>query len=83
MEGGGSVIDYVIGNEKMREKVEKMVVEDRINSDHQPVSIWIRGGGRRRGSIKGGRKGKGGRVRWSEGERRKFAEKFGVDKVGE
>lgn len=39
MEGWESVIDYVIGNEKMREKVEKMVVEDRIDSDHQPVSI--------------------------------------------
>lgn len=73
----------MIRNEKMREKVEKMVVEDRIDSDHQPVSVWIRGGGRRRGSIKEGRKGKGGRVRWSEGERRKFAEKFRVDEVGE
>lgn len=53
----------MIGNEKMREKVEKMVIENRIDSDYQPVSVWIRGGGRRRGSIKGGRKEKGGRVR--------------------
>lgn len=42
---GESVIDYVIGYEEMREKVIKLIVEDRVDSDHQPVSVWIRGRG--------------------------------------
>jgi len=61
---GGTVIDYVIGNEKTRERVVKMRVEDWVNSDHQPITVWVEGGGcweerkgkrgRRRGGLDGG-----------------------------
>jgi len=40
---GGSVIDYVIGNEELREEVEKMRIGENIDSDHQPVEVWIGG----------------------------------------
>jgi len=31
-----TVIDYVLGNEEMRERVISLKIEERINSDHQP-----------------------------------------------
>lgn len=30
-----------------RERVKKMEVEDKIESDHQPISVWVEGGGKR------------------------------------
>lgn len=35
---GESVIDYVIGNEETRERVERFVVKNKVDSDHQPVT---------------------------------------------
>lgn len=32
---GGSVIDYVLGNEETREKVEGLYVKGRVDSDHR------------------------------------------------
>ena len=43
---GESVIDYVIGNGEAREKVDRLVVEGKVDSDHQPVVVWIEGGKR-------------------------------------
>jgi hypothetical protein len=40
---GGTIIDYVLGNKEVRDKVERMYIGDRIDSDHQPVEVWIRG----------------------------------------
>lgn len=36
---GTVVIDYVLGNEETREGVRRMKVEERIDSDHQPVTV--------------------------------------------
>lgn len=50
---GGTVIDYVIGNEEKdgrrgtRERVKRMRMEERVDSDHQPITVWMEGGGRR------------------------------------
>ena len=66
-----SVIDYAMGNEDTWEKVERVEVGERVESDHHPVVVWLRGEGggeveRREGS---GRRG-GGRGNWTErGER--------------
>lgn len=30
-----------------RERVKKKEVEDKIESDHQPISVWVEGGGKR------------------------------------
>lgn len=71
---GESVIDYVVGNGETRERVRKMKVEDRIDSDHQPISV--EGGGKRgekRGSKKKGKR----RGIWTEEGKGKFRELFG------
>jgi len=36
------VIDYILGKEG-REKVEKLEVEDKVDSDHHPVVVWMKG----------------------------------------
>lgn len=35
----GTVIDYVLGDGEVRDRVERMKVGDRIDSDHQPVEV--------------------------------------------
>src|SRR5436190_10590343 len=40
---GNTVIDYVIGNEECREKVKRLRVGDRIDSDHHPIEMEIEG----------------------------------------
>jgi len=71
---GGTVIDYVLGNEETRERVKKMKVEDRVDSDHQPITVWVEGGGKkgeiRKGRKKGGRKGEGAEEGWKKLRRR-------------
>jgi len=39
---GGSVIDYVVGDEEVWEKVSRIRVEDRIDSDHFLVMVEIK-----------------------------------------
>ena len=74
-----TVIDYVIGNEDTWEKVERLKVEERVDSDHQPLVVWVRGemGGNvdRRKSGERGRRG--GRGNWTEEGRREFVRNFG------
>lgn len=38
------MLDYVIGDE-VWEKVERVKVRDKIESNHFPVVVWIKGGG--------------------------------------
>lgn len=40
---GESVIDYIIGNEDVWEKMQKMEVADRIDSDHFPAMVKLKG----------------------------------------
>lgn len=50
---GNTVIDYVIGNIEVKERVVRMKVGDRINSDHHIMELWRGGGGvGRRGGLK-------------------------------
>lgn len=39
---GETVIDYVIRGKEVREKIERMEVGARIDSDHQPITVYIR-----------------------------------------
>lgn len=41
----GSVIDYVLENEESRKGVRWMRMKERIDSDHQPVTVWVKGEG--------------------------------------
>ena len=82
--GGRSstVIDYVIGNEDTREKVEKVEGGERVDSG--PSVVWVRGedeGGVER--KKEGRKKGGGRGNWTEEGRKGFMERFGRMEEGD
>lgn len=39
-----SVIDYVIGDERIREKMRRVVVEEKVDSDHHLIVVWVRKG---------------------------------------
>lgn len=36
------MIDYVIGDERIREEMRRVVVEEKIDSDHHPIVVWVR-----------------------------------------
>lgn len=36
------MIDYVIGDEKTREKIRNMIVEEKLESDHHSIIVNIR-----------------------------------------
>lgn len=59
---GESVIDYVVGEEKVRERVISLEVGDCIESDHHLLIVELKGkGGKKRRGAKGigeGRKGR-------------------------
>lgn len=40
---GNTVIDYVIGDDEARDRVLKMKIGDKIDSDHPPLKIWMKG----------------------------------------
>lgn len=40
---GNTVIDYVMEDELMEKKVERIRIGDKVNSDHHPIEVWIRG----------------------------------------
>lgn len=40
---GESVIDYVIGEIGIKERIEKLEVADRTDSDYQPIVVWLKG----------------------------------------
>ncbi|GLV33283.1 hypothetical protein CBL_20091 [Carabus blaptoides fortunei] len=40
--GEKTVIDYIITNQERHAKIEKMVVENRIESDHQPIKLILK-----------------------------------------
>lgn len=44
---GNTVIDYAIGNVETWEGVEKIEIGEKIDSDHHPVIVWVKGNGRR------------------------------------
>lgn len=41
--GGCTVIDYLIGDEDVKERIKRMRIGDRIDSDHHSVEIWVEG----------------------------------------
>lgn len=55
-----TVIDYVIGDEEVRERVGKLRIGERVDSDHHPVEVWIKRGDRKERRAK---EGKGVKVR--------------------
>lgn len=42
-ERGNTVIDYIIGDWKVKERIVRMNVGEKVDLDHQPVMAWIKG----------------------------------------
>lgn len=40
-----SVIDYIVLSEAVKERVDRMEILERVDSDHLSVVVWIKGGG--------------------------------------
>lgn len=53
-----SVLDYVIGDEEVWGRVKRVRVEDRTESDHFPLVVWIKGEGKVSRRAGGGRRRK-------------------------
>lgn len=56
---GDTVIDYVVGNREVKEGIKRMRIGDRVDSDHQPVEVTLRGERRRMRIEKGSGEGYG------------------------
>lgn len=81
-ERGNLVIDYVIGDNRTRERIVEFRMEDRIDSDHRPITVGIEGEKRRLGGNKG--RGRMKRGDWTKKEQEDFKEAFrGVIGYGE
>ncbi|XP_071568793.1 uncharacterized protein [Temnothorax nylanderi] len=76
---GKTVIDYILGDEDIREKVERLEVGEKVDSDHHPLMLWIRGN-----AGKKQRRKEEERIRrrgiWNEEGRKQFSERLG--KIG-
>jgi len=78
---GESVIDYIIGDEEVREEIVKLEIGDRVESDQHPVVAWMRGGEEAR-KREGGEK-RIGRGVWDEEGREVFRAKLGSVEIRE
>lgn len=57
---GNTVIDCVIGDLEVRDKIGSRRIEDKVDSDHHPVEVWIEDrAGRKTGRRKGRRERRG------------------------
>lgn len=70
------VIDYVIGDKEVKERVKRMRIGDKVDSDHHSLEVWIKG------EIEKERKGTGERrtgrgVRNEHEQKRIFRQKMG------
>jgi len=75
-EAENTVIDYVMRDKKVREKVWSMRVEDKINSDHHPVVVWLKGE-ERKGRWESERKDRIKRAIWNEEGKEVFKQRIG------
>ncbi|KAM0731212.1 hypothetical protein ACS0PU_002272 [Formica fusca] len=79
---GETVIDYFIGDDKVREKIERVEIGEEVDSDHLPVIAWIKGS-----MNKGGRKQRDGRIKkqgvWDEKRKEVFRKELGNVRRGD
>lgn len=77
---GNTVIDYVLGGEEVKERVKRMRIGDRIETDHHPLEVWIRGGESKRKEKE--KKYRSSRGVWDEESCRMFRSKLGRMELG-
>lgn len=75
------MIDYVIGDGEVRDKVCRMVVGEKVDSDHHPLEVTI--GGRMRERNKRGEGRREWRGVWDEEGRERFRQILGEVELGE
>jgi len=75
---GNTVIDYVIGDKEVKERVKKLRIRDRVESDHHPVELWMEVEGAREEKRwkESGTGGKSGRGVWNEEGREEFRKRI-------
>ncbi|XP_068994227.1 trichohyalin-like [Neodiprion pinetum] len=78
---GATVIDYAIGDIEVRYRVKRIEIGDRVDSDHQPVIVWLRGAVTR--TRKGKRVGATSRGDWTEEGRMRFRTEVKWEGIGE
>jgi len=72
-----TVIDYILGNGEIRDRMERLEVGEEVDSDHHPVILWMKG--KERGSEE--RRGGAGIIRrgtWDEEGRKEFRRGLGI-----
>jgi len=72
---GNSTIDYVLGDEEVKEEIEELRIGERIDSDHHPVEVKVKG--RKRKRMIGKKERKEWRGVWNEEGRKEFRHKLG------
>lgn len=77
---GNTVIDYVLDGEEVKEIVKRMRIGDRIETDHHPLEVWIRGGESKRKEKE--KKYRSSRGVWDEESCRMFRSKLGRVELG-
>lgn len=77
---GNTVIDYVMGDIEVRDKIKRLTVGDRVDSDHLPVEVWLEGERNRKRRRSVSRKCWGGV--WDEEGRKEFKTKVGRLETG-
>ncbi|XP_046605019.1 uncharacterized protein LOC124297751 [Neodiprion virginianus] len=78
---GVTVIDYAIGDIEVRDRVKRIEIGDRVDSDHHPVIVWLRGAVAR--TRKGKRVGGTSRGDWTEEGRMRFRAEVKWEGIGE
>lgn len=77
---GSTVIHYIIGDSEVRDKIVRMTVGDRVDSDHHPVEVRLEG--KVKGIWKGCKRRKCWRGALDEESRKEFRRKMGRLEIG-
>lgn len=74
-----TVIDYMMGDEEVRSKGNRIRIGDRINSDHHPMEVWVEGTVERKKGQK--EEKRWGRELWNEDGCELFKKKLKIEKI--
>lgn len=80
---GNTVIDYVIGGEEVKDRIKRMRIGDKVDSDHHPLEVWIKGAVQRRRERRREGKRNSDRGRWDEEGRSRYRGKMEGEEIGE
>lgn len=75
-----TIINYTIGDKEAKEETDRMRVGNKVDSNHQPVEVWIKGEEEKE---VGGRKRRRWRGTWNEKGSDRFIKKLENIKLGD